>query len=66
MSAHYEVEQTTALVGEGFDIDEWVTVAAWKVTRIEGNMGWHVAKYRDKKTADAVAGILGALVDKEV
>lgn len=62
----YVVEKSTATVQpDSADPDNWIEVPAWKITRIQNQMGWHINTYLDKATADSVASILNLLAGKE-
>lgn len=65
MAASYRVEETTAVIVKGDDVKDWETIPAFQVQRVETNMAWAVAKYRDKEIADQVADFLTAHAELE-
>ena len=65
MTIEYRVEEATGLIVKGDDVKDWETIPAWQVQRVETNMAWVVAKYRDKESADAVRKILDLFSSEE-
>lgn len=62
MAIEYRVKETTAIIIEDGkpDPDDWKTVPAWSVTRIDSSMGWGVSKYLDRNVAELIAATLTA------
>lgn len=65
VSAHYRVEETTAVITNGGNFEDWETMTAYQVYRAGTNMARAVAKYTDEETAARVADFLNDLADKE-
>lgn len=63
----YVVKKSRAVIQKpGGTVDEFIEIPCCEVSRHTGGMAWHIGKYADEATADAVARVLHALSESEL